>query len=204
MTQAWRNTRLLQVLKTFGAEVLRRSSVGMELEAFLGRIGASGKCCLEIGTYNGVSTLVLAQFFERVVTISLDDPETDLSHKHRIWKLVGAHNIQGLDIKDDSEKRALVDDLDFQFAYLDGDHVNCTASDFALTQRCGKLLFHEYWPLQPPVWNLVNALPRQEVMFAQYDCLAYWERGASFPVRAEAPPSIEPETQPDASDRPMA
>ena len=44
-----------------------------------------------------------------------------------------------------------------------------------LVKRCGRVLFHEYWPLQPPVWNLVNSLPVDEVTRAQFDCLAYWE-----------------------------
>jgi len=60
---------------------------------------------------------------------------------------------------------------------MDGDHTNDTEEDFGLVKSCGRVLFHEYWPLQPAVWNLVNSLPKNEVISANYDCLAYWQCG---------------------------
>jgi hypothetical protein len=71
----------------------------------------------------------------------------------------------------------LARDRQFDFCYSDGDHTHDTYTDFDLVKRCGKVLLHEYWPIQPPVWNLVNSLPANEVVRAAYDCFAYWQAG---------------------------
>ncbi|MFK5283878.1 hypothetical protein ACI3PL_30305, partial [Lacticaseibacillus paracasei] len=76
------------------------------------------------------------------------------------------------DVSDNAQKAAIVNRLDFDFAYMDGDHTHDTHEDWALVQRCGRVLFHEFWPLQAPVHNLVMSLPRDEVTFAHFDCLA--------------------------------
>lgn len=180
MTLAWKNERIQTVIRLFGLETLRRGSIFFEFEAFLKRINARGECCLEIGTYYGLSAMILAQYFKRVVCVTLEEDivgriaPRDL--RKRIWQEVGAKNIECHEIQHDSAKKDLLRTIDFEFAYLDGDHVNSTELDYALTKHCGRLLFHEYWPLQPPVWNLVNSLPQDEVIYADYDCLAYWER----------------------------
>jgi len=176
MTAAWQNERIKRATERFGMEVLRRTSVCHEFEAFLRRIKAGGKCCLEIGTYNGISAMILSQFFDTVVCVTVEDVITDRSIKREVWEHVGAKNIVAHDVKNNAEKADIVRNIGFDFAYLDGDHVTGTASDFLLTQRCGRLLFHEYWPLQPSVWNLVNTLPKDEVTLSTYDCLAYWEK----------------------------
>jgi hypothetical protein len=176
MTAAFKNERIGTVIRVFGLQALRRSSIFMEFEAFLKRINAKGKCCLEIGTYNGLSTMILAQYFEKVVAVTVEDAITDRDLKRRIWAEVGANNIEAFEINNDADKAVLLEKIPFDFAYLDGNHEESTAADYALTQRCGRLLFHEYWPLQPSVFNLVNTLPKDEVTLAHYDCLAYWER----------------------------
>jgi predicted O-methyltransferase YrrM len=173
-----RNPMLVEVLKKFGAIAFKRCSVMMEFEQFLRRIRGNQRdgVCLEIGTYNGISAIVLSQYFARVICVSVDnDPGVLL--KHDICAHLGIRNIRFFDCKDNVEKKALVDSLAFDFCYQDGDHVNDTKDDFALVERCGRVLFHEYWPIQPVVWNLVNALPDHEVARAQNDCMAYWQRG---------------------------
>jgi hypothetical protein len=79
-----------------------------------------------------------------------------------------------IDCADNAEKVARIERENFDFAYSDGDHHADTMLDFDLVRRCGRVLFHEYWPMQPPVWNLVNSLPRGEVIKCEHDCLAYW------------------------------
>lgn len=174
------NPALNKVLQQFGAEAFRRCSIMMEFEAFLRRVHAQlpkrRMTCLEIGTYNGMSAIVLAQYFDRVICVSVDDKPGELL-KHNIVKALGITNIRFFDCASNEEKAALVRDLDFDFCYQDGDHLNDTHTDFALVKRCGRVLLHEYWPLQPAVWNLVNALPQNEILRAQFDCLAYWQAG---------------------------
>lgn len=172
---AWANPRLKAVLQHFGKNAFARSSACMEFEAFLKRIGAGGKCCLEIGTYHGITAVILSQFFERVVCVSVDDDPKKLM-KWDIVDYLGIKNIEFHDVKNNAQKQKVISELDFDFAYSDGDHTHDTHEDFALVKRCGRVLFHEYWPIQVPVWNLVNSLPQDEVTRADFDCFAYWQK----------------------------
>lgn len=169
------NPLLKAVLAKFGKTAFARSSACMEFEAFLRRIGAGGGTCLEIGTYQGMSAVILSQYFERVVCVSVDDDMKRII-KRDIVEYLCIGNIEFHDVTDNAEKKRLVDSLEFDFAYADGDHAHDTRADFELVRRCGRVLFHECWPLQAPVWNLVNSLPAEEVARAQYDCFAYWQR----------------------------
>jgi len=159
------------IFKRFGKVAFGRSSACAEFESFLKQIGARGKCCLEIGTFHGITAVLLSQFFDRVVCVSIDEMPV---MKHAIVEYLGIKNIAFYDAKDNAEKARFIQALDFDFCYQDGDHTHDTYTDFELVKRCGRVLLHEYWPLQPPVWNLVNSLPQDEVTRAQYDCLAYW------------------------------
>lgn len=167
--------RLKAVMEKFGRTAFGRSSACMEFEAFLKRINAGGEHCLEIGTMHGITAIVLAQYFKQVSCVSVDvDPRALL--KHDICHYLGIKNITFYDVRNNEEKKRVIDTLSFDFCYQDGDHHSDTYTDFELVKRCGRVLFHEYWPIQPPVWNLVNRLPKDEVTKAYFDCFAYWEK----------------------------
>jgi hypothetical protein len=173
---AFSNPLLKKVLLHFGKKAFARSSACMEFESFLKRIKAGGKCALEIGTYNGITAVVLSQFFEKVVCVSVD--AEDLKRriiKRDIVKFLGITNIEFHDCLDNSEKARIVQSMDFDFAYMDGDHTHDTRTDFELVRRCGRVLFHEAWAIQEPVWNLTHELPAEEMVWADFDCFAYWE-----------------------------
>lgn len=210
------NPRLNAVLKHFGKTAFGRSSACMEFESFLRQIavGATGhglsmplathafqagddgrlvedlkigKTCLEIGTFHGITAVVLSQFFDQVLCVSVDDPNAKLL-KEDIIHFLGIKNIAFHDARDNAEKAAFIKAATFDFCYQDGDHTNDTPADFALVKHCGRVLFHEFWPLQPPVWNLVNSLPQHEVTRAQFDCLAYWEAGRKVAITVNGAP----------------
>lgn len=172
---AFSNPLMKEVLRHFGKNAFARSSACMEFESFLRRIGAGGKCCLEIGTFYGITAVILSQYFDRVICVSLD-VDSAKQQKHDIVKHLGIENIRFFDVATNADKRALVNQLDFSFCYSDGDHAHDAREDFELVKRCGKVLFHEYWPLQASVHNVVNSLPPEEITVATYDCFAYWER----------------------------
>jgi len=172
---AWSNPALKKVLHQFGQTAFARSSACMEFEAFLVRVGARGRCALEIGTFYGVSAIVLSQYFERVICVTIDVAGAK-DMKYQMVNFLGIKNIDFYDVATNADKKRLVDSFDFDFAYSDGDHVNDTIDDWNMVRRCGRVMFHEYWPIQPAVWNLVNSLPQDEVQRAHYDCFAYWER----------------------------
>ena len=173
---AFSNPMMQEILRKFGKKAFARSSALMEFEPFLKRIGANGKTCLEIGTYHGITAIILSQYFRRVVCVSVDNDPASLL-KHDLVKFLNIRNIQFIDLDNNSQKRKALESINFDFCYMDGDHTHDTRSDFELVKHCGRVLFHEYWPIQEPVWNLVNSLPQDEVTRAEYDCFAYWKRG---------------------------
>lgn len=163
---------LLKVFQRFGAEATRRSSIFHGMARFLTEQKVQGRLCFEIGTWNGLTAAVLSRFFDQVVTV-------DVAHnpaRGEILDYLGITNVRCVDIRDNADKAAIARDLRFDFAYVDGDHANDTESDFAITRRCGRVLFHEAWPHQEPVWKLVNSLPPHQVVHNGMG-LALWDEG---------------------------
>lgn len=145
---------LMTVFKRYGPAAFRRSSVLEGFEPFIKAQNFRGKVCVEIGTLKGLTAIVLARYFDRVTTIDIvDDPL-----KHEIAASMGIRNIEFITVKDNAEKARVIADLDFDGAYVDGDHARDTESDFALVKRCGRVLFHEHWPAQPAVMALAGRL----------------------------------------------
>lgn len=166
-----KNPRLMSVYQQFGGAPFRRSSVFHGLEKVLTENEVRGQRCFEIGTWNALTAVVLSQFFDEVVTVDIAHNEL----KHDVIRHLGITNIRCVDILDNAEKARVVAKLEFDFAYLDGNHAADTPLDWALTKRCGRVLFHEAWPFQKPVWDLVMSLPDAEVTFGGAG-LALWRR----------------------------
>lgn len=146
--------QLWKVWQTFGAEAFRRSSAWEpEFETIIKAQKFGGRRCVEIGTYSGMTAFVLARYFDEVVSLDIF-PHTG---KHTYAKHLGVKNVKFIDIKDNAEKAKIIEGLEFDAAYVDGDHGDAQ-TDFDLVKRCGRVLFHEYWEQQRPVWDLVNGL----------------------------------------------
>lgn len=150
---------LLKAFQTFGGDVTRRSSVFHGLNEFLTDQKVRGRCCLEIGTWNGLTAVVLSRYFDHVVSVDIEHNPM----REQIIELLGIKNISFIDIRDNADKKAVARDLQFDFAYMDGDHANDTQSDWDLVRGCGRVLFHEAWPFQKEVFNLVHALNPAQV-----------------------------------------
>src|SRR3990167_4487398 len=148
------NDDLMHVFKRFGPAVFRRSSVLEGFERFIIDHEFCGKSCVEIGTLKGLTAIILARHFERVVTIDIiDDPD-----KREIARMVGVSNVEFITVCDNAEKSAIIGALEFGAAYVDGNHIQDTETDFALVRRGKRVLFHEYWDAQPAVMQLVAGL----------------------------------------------
>lgn len=146
--------QLMQVFEKFGPEAFRRSSVLEGFETFIKAQNFKGKTCVEIGTLKGLTACVLARYFERVVTVDIiDDPQ-----KREIATMLGITNIAFVNVRNNAEKAEVIEAVNFDAAYVDGDHAHDTETDFALVSRCGRVLFHEYWPAQPAVVAQVGKL----------------------------------------------
>lgn len=177
---------LLRIFQTFGAEVFRRSSVFHGLDQFLKRWDITGKTCFEIGTWNGLTAIVLARRFEQVVTVDIAQNPI----KHEILKLVGVHNVRCIDIRDNDEKSKIARSIKFDCAYMDGNHADDTISDFELMKRGGRVIFQEVWPFQEPVWNLVKSLPFHQVIYGG-DGLAMFDESLQPPPEPLPEPSLD-------------
>lgn len=164
---------LSQIYREFGGEIFRRSSVFHGFARFLQENEIWGDTCLEIGSWNGLTAAVLSERFDKVVSIDVVDNPV----KREIAKSFGL-NIDFLHVAQEDKAKA-IERLKFDFAYLDGDHAAHTRSDYEITKRCGRVLFHEYWPAQPPVFELVNSLANVKTGGT---CFAYWQ--ANGPARA--------------------
>jgi predicted O-methyltransferase YrrM len=151
-----RDPQLLRVWEEFGPEVFRRSAVLEGLDAFVRAHGFGGHCCVEVGTCNGLTALVLARYFGEVITIDIAPNDV----KRDIAAHLGVTNIRFVDVSDNAEKAEVIKAMTFDGAFSDGDHHKDAAADFSLLRRCGQVLMHEYWPAQPAVFDLVNNLPR--------------------------------------------
>ena len=149
-----RDDLMRAVFERFGIAPFRRSSVLEGFVAFLRSQEFYGRACVEIGTCAGLTSLALARNFHTVHTIDIvKHPQRD-----EIAEFAGARNIVAHVVRDNAEKAELIRSLDFDAAYVDGDHAHDTEGDFALVERCGRVLFHEHWDAQPPVVRLVNRL----------------------------------------------
>jgi len=147
--------QLMAVFETFGPMAFRRSSVLEGFEKFITAHGFKGDTCMEIGTLNALTAIVLARYFRRVITVDI----ADTILRHKIVAALGVRNIEFHVVKDNAEKAALINMLQFDGAYVDGDHARDTEDDFALVRRCGRVLMHEHWPAQPAVTGLAARLP---------------------------------------------
>lgn len=162
---------LMTVFERFGAAAFRRSSVLEGFEAFIKANDFRGHTCVEIGTLKGLTAIVLARYFERVVTIDVvDDPQ-----KREIAALLGVKNIAFVTVRDNAEKAEVIRAVQFDAAYVDGDHARDTEADFALVERCGRVLFHEHWSVQQPVVRLIDEL-RDRGTVQTADKWALWTR----------------------------
>lgn len=163
--------QMMQVHQKFGGEVFRRSSIYHGLGKFLADNKIKGERCFEVGSWNGLTAIILARHFKEVVSV-------DIAHralKHQIARELGVTNIRFYDIHCNDDKASIAKSLNFDFAYLDGDHANDTRSDWKLVKHCGRVLFHEAWSFQPPVWELLQSLDERQVTY-NGDGLALWRR----------------------------
>ncbi len=162
--------QMLAIFQQFGGECFRRSSIFHGLAPFLAENNVQGDTCFEIGTWNGLTSVVLSRHFKRVVTV-------DIMHnpmKHQVLDFLGIKNVECIDIGGNADKPQVLKRLKFDCAFLDGDHHADTEGDFDITKKCGRVIFHEVWEHQSPVWELVHALPAHQVVKGGF-CFALWD-----------------------------
>jgi predicted O-methyltransferase YrrM len=162
-----------------GTGFLKRSALRIrEGAGVFEQILGSGKYrhALEIGTYRGVTAAYMAQFCERVTTIDLIEGQNEKLgppvDRKAFWASMGIDNIDLHLVSDEIDKAAIIASLDFDFAFIDGDHRgSAPARDFALVKACGAVLLHDC-DGKNGVTHLVRSLPEEQV--ERMDIFAFW------------------------------
>ena len=107
---------------------------------------------VEVGTFWGVSTVLLCDYAEHVITL---DP-AKRPQKYDIWKHFG--------VADKIEYRKggvelLTPDEEYTMAFVDGDHSRESVErDFEAVRGCGRVLFHDYCDTFKGVRDAVNGI----------------------------------------------
>jgi len=172
-----------KIVALHGQHALKRSILSIRegggvIEHFLS--GKGVRTALEIGTYRGVGAAEISQFVDRVITIDLHHGRLEqLGEKwdrRAFWRSLGIDNIDLHLVHNDAEKAALIESLEFDFAFVDGAHDERVREDFELVKRCGRVLFHDVDSRGKPeldhVYNFVMSLPRAQLEFM--DIFALW------------------------------
>lgn len=172
-----------KIVSLHGQHALKRSILSIRegggvMEFFLS--GKGIRTALEIGTYRGVGAAEISQYVDRVITIDLHHGRLEqLGEKwdrRAFWRSLGIDNIDLHLVHNDAEKAALIESLEFDFAFVDGAHDERVRDDFALVKRCGQVLFHDVDSRGKPeldhVYNFVMSLPHAQLQFM--DIFALW------------------------------
>jgi hypothetical protein len=148
------------LMKEFGYRILRGSAAGWKngqmyekkFRSYLKDI----KNALEIGTWRGVGTSILAHYADSVTTV--DIRYYDIAP--RVWLWAGIlPKIKYYVAKDNENKREYINSLDFDFAFIDGMHTYDEVKfDFECVKRCGRVLFHDYTEACPGVMKFIDEL----------------------------------------------
>ena len=170
----------------FGYNQLRRSILSNPEEEtkFRFLVGNAGpiKCAIETGTYKGTATALLAHYADKVVTID----KHNYIDKYNFWMEYDVYRkIDSYMIENEKDKSDLISKIDFDFAFLDGDHsLKGVRSDFDLVKKCGRVLFHDYYEQNSSfdkgsahsqgIVPLIHSLPRSEVTISRP--FAFWRK----------------------------
>jgi len=142
-----------KVKKIHGATYLLETSICNYEDDFLIRyiknIKPAIKDCIEIGTYNGLATIVLASAANSVHTFDIAYRDAEFLWNRLYPKLRNKihYTVGNQDIIDDQINRLFYFNkkwFDINFAFIDGKHTyENVAHDFEMVKTCGRVLFHD-------------------------------------------------------------
>ncbi len=131
------------------------------------------KTCVEIGTYQGVSTALLAEYADVVHTIDIFRQPLCKP----LWRSLGferkiIHEI----VSGNDDKRRYIESLPaFDLAFIDGNHAREEALlDFELVRRCGRVIFHDSGFIG--VSSALHKLFMDGEIIELHEPFAYWEK----------------------------
>lgn len=168
-----------KIVNSYGEGILSRSAIRLrDGDAIIEQILTANKYnhILEIGTFRGATSALMSRYCQRLTTIDLRAGWIESAggsfDRHGFWKGLGITNINFIIVQSDEEKARIIRELDFDFAFIDGDHSRrSAANDFEMVKKCGTVLFHDY-DGKNEVSQFVNSLPANEI--SVMDIFALW------------------------------
>lgn len=134
-----------KLIQVAGGDIVKGSMIGKEylLSPVLSFIKPS--VILEIGTLNGASAAMFSSYCSYVYTVDLEIRES----AKKLWESYGVSDrVIGMQVRDNDEKVRLLENKEFDFAFVDGDHSKEGVSiDFACVKKAKAVLFHDYKPV---------------------------------------------------------
>ena len=169
---------ILRLFDKFGALPFRRCSAPSDFSERVIKDTFSNpeiKTALEIGTLAGITAAIMTQYVDKVYTFDIEDNPL----KYKVWDFLGVNDkIDFYLVKNELHKRDIINKLDFDIAYSDGDHLHHTFSDFLLVEKCGRVLIHEARQPHSQPFALAHALPKNQIKYFTYGKyradIAYW------------------------------
>lgn len=154
MSTDYRGTEglLLEVKRVFGDDGIHWSCLGnhgeKKLEALI-RLAAPelvqrGRMnIVEIGTHQGVSSVILARYGD---VTTFDTKAFDLRDK--VWEQFGVRDcMTPILTQGDPFTASVLENMEFDLAFIDGCHeIANVKANFEAVQKCGRVIFHDYEP----------------------------------------------------------
>ena len=147
-----------KITKKYSKKILQRSALNLkagdsDMQYFMTKAPINN--ALEIGTFRGITSAFMSQYCKHLYTIDLAHGQiqkikgtvdwADTEMRHDVWKYLGINNIDFIPVDNDVHKKEVVNNLDFDFAFIDGDHsYKGVKYDFEMVKKCGRVLFHDY------------------------------------------------------------
>ena len=164
-----------KIINKFGKDILKRSALNLpngaeDIKYFMKK--KSICLALEIGTFRGITSAWMSQFCDQLITVDLLNGQfedykskfewANTSSREEIWNYLGIKNITYRPLEDNQQKVVLSSVLDYDFAFIDGDHsYEGVKFDFDLVKKCGRVLFHDYDKAKGkdcPVRDFINSI----------------------------------------------
>lgn len=164
------------LLEHFGPDAISLSMLGFDGEKIFVDLlkKIKPKKAVEIGTFQGVSAVLLAKYSEEVFTFDIKEAPL----KYKIWDYFGIRNkIKSFIVKDSEELYKKLKDLDFDLAFIDGCHdYNTVKADFENVKKCGRVIFHDYrpWPNSTHRGRTVKFVDSLGESVEKIPSFAYW------------------------------
>lgn len=139
------------------------NSKGKDEELFRSMLkGQHYKHIVEIGTCKGIGTALLVDYADKVTTFDIKCRPTCKP----LWDFLGiTKKIKHIVISDREELYKTVESLKFDLVFIDnGKQLKAIQTNFRISKKCGKVLFHDYSDGWKTIKNFIDSLDESKLI----------------------------------------